>query len=381
MLNKILFTTFLLCFTINNGYTEQKEATPLQLIPPSLNNNIPQNYSITSKEKPEDKTTITKGNLQQSKKLATELKKIKPLVYANSNNIIIDTGYSNGLYNEVGNIICSLINYMQKGKNINCDAKLSIGSIKNINDLRDAKANLALVQAGFQENAFKGTKTFSKIGPFKKLRFVFSLYYESVALIVRADSDIHTLDDVKGKIVDMGRKESASNYITQTVITAKNWSQKSFKSTLSLSDDQKPEALCYGKVDAIFIASGNPNSIIKNITSLCETSILNLDDQDIRKFVQNNKAFSMTTISGGLYLGSPKDINTFGEKATLVTTSDVSDSLIYEVTKLFFENLSNVKKIHRAFKPLNPMDMVEDGKIAPIHNGALIYYKEKGYIK
>ena len=66
--------------------------------------------------------------------------------------------------------------------------------------------------------------------------------------------------------------------------------------------------------------------------------------------------------------------------ASFVSSSDVSDSIVYEVVRAVFENLDDFKKLHPAFKNLDPKNMIKNGLSAPLHNGAKKYYKEKGWM-
>ena len=67
--------------------------------------------------------------------------------------------------------------------------------------------------------------------------------------------------------------------------------------------------------------------------------------------------------------------------ATFVTSAKASDDMVYTLVKAVFENFDDFKKLHPAFANLNPENMVKDGLSAPLHNGAVKYYKEKGWIK
>ena len=64
--------------------------------------------------------------------------------------------------------------------------------------------------------------------------------------------------------------------------------------------------------------------------------------------------------------------------ATFVSSSDVSDDIVYEVVRAVFENLDDFKKLHPAFKNLDPKQMISNGLSAPLHPGAIKYYKEAG---
>jgi TRAP transporter TAXI family solute receptor len=70
-------------------------------------------------------------------------------------------------------------------------------------------------------------------------------------------------------------------------------------------------------------------------------------------------------------------VPTFGVKATLVTSADISNEIVYAITKEVFDNLEAFKKLHPAYSVLTKKNMLE-GLSAPLHPGAVKYYKEAG---
>ena len=79
-----------------------------------------------------------------------------------------------------------------------------------------------------------------------------------------------------------------------------------------------------------------------------------------------------------MYRGTDQDVETFGVKATFVSSADVPDDVIYEVIKAVFENFEDFKKLHPAFATLQKEDMITQALSAPLHPGAERYYKEAG---
>ena len=82
-----------------------------------------------------------------------------------------------------------------------------------------------------------------------------------------------------------------------------------------------------------------------------------------------------------MYRGTDADVNSFGVAATMVTTTDVSDDVAYNVAKAVFENFDTFKRLHPAFANLKKEDMVQAGLSIPLHPGAAKYYKEVGLLK
>ena len=73
-------------------------------------------------------------------------------------------------------------------------------------------------------------------------------------------------------------------------------------------------------------------------------------------------------------------IPTFGVKATFVTSVTVPVKVVYPIVKEVFDNFETFKKLHPAYSTLTKEKMLQ-GLTAPLHPGAIKYYKESGLIK
>ena len=107
----------------------------------------------------------------------------------------------------------------------------------------------------------------------------------------------------------------------------------------------------------------------------------NLTGAPVQGLISGADYYAKAVIPKGTYSNQKKDATTFGVKATVVTSADVSEELVYLVTKAVFENLEGeygFKDQHAAFQFLNPKDMIKAGLSAPLHPGAIKYYKEAG---
>ena len=82
-----------------------------------------------------------------------------------------------------------------------------------------------------------------------------------------------------------------------------------------------------------------------------------------------------------MYSGNPEDVVTFGVGATFVSSTAVSENVVYHVVKAVFENFDDFKKLHPAFANLKKEEMIRDSLSAPLHDGAAKYYKEAGLLK
>jgi hypothetical protein len=101
---------------------------------------------------------------------------------------------------------------------------------------------------------------------------------------------------------------------------------------------------------------------------------------EVDKLVKENTYYRYATIPAGMYMGTDTDTKTFGVGATFVSSAKVPEDIIYNVVKAIFENFDEFKKLHPAFGILKKEEMVKDGLSAPLHDGALKYYKEAGLL-
>lgn len=299
--------------------------------------------------------------------------------YLDDKLIVIGTGSVTGVYYPAGGAICRLINKERKHLGIRCAVESTPGSIYNLTALNNSEIDFAIVQSDWQEHAYNGTGLFAKQGKIEDLRFVFSLHNEALTIVVQKKSNIQKLDDLKGMVVNVGPEGSGAKATMEDLMKAKGWTKQDFKSLAEYKPNEQAKALCDGRVDAMVVATGHPSGIIQEVTSLCETRIVEVNDDVVQKFIASNPQLAKTTIPGGMYVGIPNDVLTFGVKATLVSTTNASSDIVYNLTKTIFDNLTAFKTLHPVFQQLDEQKMVTEGKIAPYHDGAQRYYKEKGW--
>jgi len=90
--------------------------------------------------------------------------------------------------------------------------------------------------------------------------------------------------------------------------------------------------------------------------------------------------YATATIPAGIYRGSDQPTETFGVKATLVTSSRMDEEVVYRLVKVVFENLDKFRQLHPAFGNLQAAAMLQ-GNSAPLHRGAVRYFKEAGLLE
>tara|TARA_R110000796_G_scaffold9645_10_gene32872 strand:+ start:3201 stop:4160 length:960 start_codon:yes stop_codon:yes gene_type:complete len=294
--------------------------------------------------------------------------------------ITIGTGGQTGVYFVVGQSICRLVNRDSAKTGLKCTAPSTGGSIANINAIKAGDMDMGVAQSDWQFHAYNGTSQFEG-DKFDKERAVFSVHAEPFTVIARADAGIESFDDLKGKRVNVGNPGSGQLATMQVVLDAKGWSMDDFALASELKPAEQAAALGDNKVDAIVYTVGHPNGSIQEAVSTVDAKLVPVQGEAIDKLVAENPFYAYATIPGGMYKGTDNDVKTFGVKATFVTSADVDDEVVYEVVKAVFDNFDRFKKLHPAFENLKEADMIKDGLSAPLHDGAVKYYKERGWME
>lgn len=304
-----------------------------------------------------------------------------PEVWAQEKIVTIGTGSVIGVYYPAGGAICRLVNRGRKEHGIRCFAESTAGSMNNLQGLREGELNFAIAQSDWEYKAYHGEDVYATGGPFSDMRSVFSLHSEMFTVAVGKNSGIKSFADLRGKRVNIGDAASGMRDMMNSLLVALHWKSNYFGKTLEMKPSDAAKDLCSGKIDAMVVAMGHPNGLIQEITSNCGAKLISVEGREVDQMIASNPYYSRSAIPGGMYQGNPQNITTFGVKAALVTTAAMDDATVYQLTKAVFENFDSFKTLHFVFSTLDREKMVTSGIIAPIHPGALRYYKEVGLIK
>lgn len=292
--------------------------------------------------------------------------------------ITIGTGGVTGVYYPTGGAICRLVNKDRARHGIRCSVESTGGSVYNLNTIRAGELDMGVAQSDWQYHAYNGTSRFEEAGANKELRAVFSVHPEPFTVVARKDSGIKTFADLKGKRVNVGNPGSGQRGTMEVVMEAYGWTMGDFALASELKSAEQSKALCDNKIDAMVFTVGHPSGSIQEATTSCDTVLVEVSGPAIDKLIEENSYYRAATIPGGMYRGNADDVKTFGVGATFVSSTNSSEKVVYEVVKAVFENFNDFRRLHPAFANLKKEEMVSDGLSAPLHAGALKYYKEAG---
>jgi TRAP transporter TAXI family solute receptor len=304
-----------------------------------------------------------------------------PAAHAQQKFVTIGTGGVTGVYYPAGGAICRLVNKDRAKHGIRCSVESTGGSVFNVNTIRAGELDLGVAQSDVQFHATKGSGGFAKDGAFRELRAVFALHPEPVTVVGRKELNAKAFSDFKGKRFNVGNPGSGTRATAEELLNAMGWKMSDFSLASELKADEHGPALCDGKIDGFLYLVGHPSANIQDPTTVCGAKLVNVTGPAVDKLVKQNPYYAHATIPGGMYPGNDQDVRTYGVVASVVSSSKVPANTVYAVVKAVFDNFDEFKKLHPAFGNLKPENMVKDGLSAPLHDGAVKYYKEKGWVK
>lgn len=293
--------------------------------------------------------------------------------------VSIGTGGVTGVYYPTGGAICRLVNKNRKEHGIRCSAESTGGSIYNINTIKAGELEFGVAQSDWQYHAYNGTSKFADAGKFENLRAVFSVHAEPVTVIARDDAGINNISDVKGKRMNIGNPGSGTRGTWEVLEGALGWERSDLALAAEMKSAETGAAVCDGKIDAYFWLVGHPSALTQESLASCAAHLVDVTGPAIDKLIADNSYYRKATIPAGMY-NNENDVTTFGVGATFVTSANVPEDVVYVVVKAVFDNIDQFKKLHPAFANLKPGEMIQDGLSAPLHAGAVKYYKEQGWM-
>ncbi|HDL5698645.1 TAXI family TRAP transporter solute-binding subunit [Mannheimia glucosida] len=294
--------------------------------------------------------------------------------------VTIGTGGQTGVYYVVGQSICQLVNRDSAKTGLKCNAPSTGASVANLNAIAAKEMDMGIAQSDWQYHAYNGSSSFEGKKN-DKIRAIFSLHPEPFTVMARTDANIKSFDDLKAKRVNVGDPGSGTRATMNVILAAKGWTDKDFKVASELKPAEMASVMCDNNLDAITYNVGHPNGALKEAAASCDAKLVPVTGPEIDKLVADHSYYAKATIPGGLYKGSDEPTETFGVYATLVTSADVDADKVYNVTKAVFDNFDRFKRLHPAFEHLKQEEMIKNALSAPLHEGAIRYYKEKGWIK
>lgn len=283
------------------------------------------------------------------------------------------TGSTGGNYYPLGNAIAETLSEQNDDYTIN--AYTGNASVKNTDLIGKHEADMALVQSNVAYWAYNGFGMFED-EPVTNIRGIASLYSEMIQVIVRKDSGIKSIIDLKNRNVSLGLPDSGNYFDALNILEAYNLNSDDFN-LLEYSFSDAVKGMKNGLIDAVFFTSGIPTSSVIAMSGDIEIDIIEIDAEILFEMIEEDPYYSYGLIPSDTYRGITKDVNTLSTRALWLCDADMDEDIVYRITKDFWENRKDIQEATDIAKSVLIDDAIE-GMSIPLHPGALKYYKEIG---
>ena len=248
------------------------------------------------------------------------------------------------------------------------------GSAANLRLLAKGFLDIAIVQ---NDNLYESIDDASSNGSLS-FSAVCSLYTEAVQIVVRSDSDIHTLEDLKNKIVSVGEEDSGTGQNAKELLLLHGMSFADMD-VRYYSLTEAVSALRGGGIDAFFYTSGAPAQGLKNLAEDTSIRLLSLSDEDIQRMKNLYPDYVECVIPAGTYRGLNENVQTLGVRAVLLAANDLDEDTVRKLTETIFLHADELREGMVPEGTYSASYAVESITI-PFHPGAASFWKDKGAI-
>lgn len=283
------------------------------------------------------------------------------------------TGGTSGTYYPLGGSIANVWN--NKIENVNVTIQPAGASVENINRVANGEVDIVLAMNNIADDAFNGNgESFAK--PLKNFKAVGVVYPEVMHVVTTKKSGIKSVADLKGKSINPGPPGSGTYVTAMKILEAYGLSESDYTANPGSFSDAVA-GLKDGNIDAAFAVLSFPASAVKEVSTTNPVTIIPIDGSGFDKVQALVPFAAKFAITGGEYNGQDTDATTVTLQAVMYVKEDLSDDVVYNLTKNMYENTDAIAEGHARGKQIK-LENALKGITTPVHPGAQKYYDEKG---
>ncbi|TCN27798.1 TAXI family TRAP transporter solute-binding subunit [Mesobacillus foraminis] len=279
------------------------------------------------------------------------------------------TGGTGGTYFPLGG---SFANIVSDATGIDTNAETTGASAENMQSIKDNKGEIAFTQTDIASYATEGKLMFEG-NAIDNIQAIGTLYPETIQIVTTEKSGIKTVEDLKGKKVSIGAPGSGTAANAEQILEVYGMKLEDIQKQ-DLSFDESVNGIKDGNIDAAFVTAGTPTAAVEELSATEKVVIVPVDADKADALIEKYPYYTKDEVPSGTYkLGSA--VPTVAVQAMLVVKSDLSEDVVYDVTKAIFENLDQVT--HAKAEQIKPENAL-NGVGIDVHPGAQKYFDEKG---
>jgi TRAP transporter TAXI family solute receptor len=257
-------------------------------------------------------------------------------------------------------------------------AQATPGSIENLRMINNGQIESGFAQADLAGWAYHGSKVFAGVGPQRQLRAIASLFPEAAHLVVRADSPIRKLTDLKGKRISLGESGSGTAADAAVFLSTAGFREKDVTRKF-LRPGPAAEELKSGDIDALFLVGGYPIPAIRDLAATIPIRLVSFDDTLLERVKKDFPFYHRAVIPAGTYPSVDSETVSLGFYALWLVNADTDSDLVYAITQSLWNQ--GTRHLLDGLDPIGKkirLDQALNGVSVPLHSGASRFYQEQG---
>ena len=295
---------------------------------------------------------------------------------------ILTTATTGGTYYPVGVALATITKArLYETEGISLSAISSAGSMENIKLMRDNQAQFAFLQGVFVAWSWNGDGPISRPQPW--LRSISALWQNADHFVIKkdlaGDNTIMALDKLNGERYVIGARNSGAERTGDYILRSLGIDYPSKMSLAYMTFGATANAIQDAAIAGMNVPGGPPVAAITRAFAMVgkNLTLLEFTDDQLAQVNTVYPLWSRYLIPGGTYPNLDTDTQTIAHPNILAVRSDIPDEAVYMITRAVFENLASLHEIHKATRDVT-LDNALIGLSAPLHPGAIRYYREKG---
>ena len=282
------------------------------------------------------------------------------------------TGPMGGSWYPLGGAIADAIQKEIPGVNVGVSPG---GGIANVEGLEMGKCDIGFSNSSSAVDGLYGRPPFKK--KMENMRQLANLYPQYFQMVVREDSGIKSVTDLKGKSISPGPKGHTGELLAQQVLEIYGLSYKDMAKIHHVQYSDSVALMKDGHAQAYILGTTIPASSIIDLAADRKIRLLSLPDDKIKALQKINAGYLKRVIPKGTYPGVDYDVPGVGYFTHLVISAKLPDDIVYKITKTLAINLPRFAEVVKDMQGVTAKDLALDIGV-PFHPGALKYFKEMG---
>ncbi|MEO4000968.1 TAXI family TRAP transporter solute-binding subunit [Mesorhizobium sp. CAU 1732] len=286
----------------------------------------------------------------------------------------VATGGTGGVYYPIGGGLAELINQHIEG--YAAVAEVTGASVENVALIHRGDSDIAI---GLGDSVYQG---YTGTGQFEgrqadSMRVLASVYPNAVQIVVPADSNIQSLEDLRGKRVSVGAPGSGTELNSRALLEAVGMTYDDLASAQRLNFNETADALRDNDIDAGIWSVGPPTSSIMNLAATRNIRLIPVTEEQVAAAREIEPIFAPYTLPAGIYDGVAEDTGTVGIPNVWFVSDEMDEELAYAITEMIYERHADLVAIHPAANDTT-VEFTMASSPVPLHPGAIRYYEEIG---